>query len=183
MAIEALQTWKDELEALPKVADPSWSLSFAGWYADMIANIEPDPLTFVASGFLFTFPTPIFAAGLSSLAPTVDPVAGILGIANAWETALLASLIVMGPGSILSPPSPATTFSVVAASIIDIPSIALGKAKLLELATSPPVADAQDSEFPVKFREATLLLTFTATGVNSIVPVPTPLVAPLNPLS
>lgn len=171
MAIKSLQDWKDTLEALPKVADASWSNTFANWYADMIADIEPDPSAFTAVGFLFTFQPTIFANGLSSLPPTTDPASGIIGFATAWEAALLASIALVGPGSVYGPSSPATTFSAVATTIIDIPSIALGKAKLLELIGAAPVDDAQNSQFPVKFREATLLLTFTAVGTDS---TPTP---------
>jgi hypothetical protein len=181
MAVEPLQTWKDELENLPKVADGSWSLNFANWYADMISGIEPDSSALTPSGFVFTFPVAIFASALSALSPTTDAVAGITGFATAWETALLASTSVVGPGSFIPPATPATTFSVVASSLIDPASIAAGKAKLLELVTAPPAADAQDSEFPIKFREATLLLTFTVIGTNSDSPTTAPLTAPLVP--
>ncbi len=55
----------------------------------------------------------------------------------------------------------------------------LGKAKVQELASSVPVADASNSDFPVKMREAFLLLTGTVTGTNSVIPIPGPLVAAL----
>ena len=185
MAVDPLQTWKDELEALPPKADPSWAPQFAKWYADRIVSIETDPSALVASGFTFTFNEALFAAGLTVLPPTLDQASGILGFATAWEAALLASLVVVGPGSFIPPSTPATLFSVVITSLVDVPSISLGKLKLLELVTAPPTADAQASEFPEKFRDATLLLTMTVTGTNSVVPPggPNPLVAPLIPLT
>lgn len=182
MAIDALQIWKDELAALPKVADTSWAANFAAWYADRLAGITTSPSALVPTGFVFTFAEAIFAAQLLSLTPTTSALAGITGFANAWEAALNATTVVVGPGSFKPPSSPATLFSVVATTIIDPPSIALGKAKLLELVTAPPVADPQNSQFPVKFREATLLLTITVSGTNSITPTPTPLTVPLVPL-
>ena len=182
MPVDALQDWKDELENLPKVSDSSWSLNFAEWYADRIVNIEADSLVLdTSAGFLFTFAEATFALALSSLAPTTDPVAGITNFATAWEGAILASIVVVSPGAFIPPSSPATIFSVVTGTVIDPPSIAAAKAKIIELSSSSPVDDPQDSEFPVKFREATLLLTITVTGLNSA-PTPVPLVAPLVPL-
>src|SRR5690606_16770869 len=122
---------------------------------------------FTSVGFLFPFPIPLFASQLQSLPPTPSALAGILGFATAWETAILATPIVVGPGSSVGSPSPPTTFSVVASTILTPASIAAGKAKILELVTAPAVADATQSEFPVKFREATLLLKFTSTGLDS----------------
>lgn len=181
MAVDPLNTWKTTLAALPPTAGV-WQPAFASWYASRIINITTDPSVFIPSGFLFTFNTAVFQAQLSLLTPVSSQLMGITGFANAWEAAIMASIVVTAPGSALVPPSPATIFSVVASSIIDPASILLGKAKLLELVSSPQVADAMDSEFPEKFRDATLLLTATFSGTNSIVPVPTPLVAASIPL-
>lgn len=184
MAIDALSVWKSELANLPKVADTSWALAFASWYADRLTGITTDPSGLTASSFTFTFPTSIFATALVALAPTTSAAAGIAGFAGAWETALLASTALVAPGSYIGSPSPSTTFSVVATTVIDPASIAAGKAKLLELASAAPVADPNDSEFPVKFREATLLLTITVSGLDAS-PTPSgplPLVAANVPL-
>lgn len=182
MPIDALQDWKDELENLPKVNDSSWALNFAEWYADRLVNIEADSSVLdTSAGFVFTFAETTFALALTSLSPTTDPVAGITSFANAWESAILATTVVVAPGAFIPPSDPATTFSAVTGTVIDPPSIAAAKAKIIELGSSSPVDDPQDSEFPVKFREATLLLTITVTGLNSL-PTPTPLVVPLVPL-
>lgn len=180
--IDPLSTWKSTLAALPKVANTSWALNFANWYSDRIVAIEPDSTALTAAGFTFTFAVGIFATQLTALTPTASAVAGITGFANAWESAILASVAVVPPGAFVPPSSPPTLFSAVASTIIDPSSIALGKAKLLELITAPQVDDPNSSQFPVKFREATLLLSITATGTNSITPTPTPLVAALVPL-
>lgn len=180
--IEPLSTWKTELQNLPKVGDTSWAANFAGWYADMIVNIQPDTSTFSAAGFSFTFNTATFAAGLIGLQPTPDATAGITGFANAWEQAILSSVLVVGTGSALLPSTPATTFSVVAASIINPPSIALGKAKIISLAT---LGIPSESKFPEYFRDATLMLNFSVTGTNSVTPPagPNPLIVPLVALT
>lgn len=186
MPVDPLQTWKDTLENLPKVINTSWALNFANWYASRISGIEPDPSSLVPAGWSFPFPVPLFASQLQSLLPTTNALAGITGFANAWETAILATIPTMTPGTFIPPSSPPTLFSsIIPPVVIDPPSIVAGKAKIIELITSPPVADAQDSEFPVKFREATLLLTVSVNGLDSTPPPsgPLPLSALFVPLT
>jgi hypothetical protein len=184
MSIKPLQDWKDALEALPKVGDASWALAFADFYEEMILQITTDPSIMTPVGFTFTFNKAIFAAQLATLAPTPDALAGITGFANAWNAAVLSTIVVVGPGTVYGSPSPATTFSAVVTSLINPASIAAGQAIILTLATEPPVGDPQDSKFPEKFRDATLALMIDVTGINSIPPPagPLPLVALLVPL-
>ena len=182
MAVDILQDWKDTLAALPKVADTSWAATFAEWYADRVINIETSPALDTTTGFTFPFAEAVFAAALIALTPTTDALAGITGFANAWESAILLTIPTVAPGAFIPPSTPATLFSVVTGTIIDPASTALGKAKIIELASASPVPDPQDSEFPVKFRDATLLLTITVTGLNSVSPTPGPLVAAAVPL-
>lgn len=175
MAIDPLSTWKSTLAALPKVADTSWAANFAAWYAGRIVAITTDPASLVPTGFVFTFNQALFASQLIALTPVNDALSGITGFANAWEAAILATTVVVAPGTFQPPTSPATLFSVIATTVIVPASIAAGKAKIIELASSPPVADVNDSEFPLKFREATLLLKINVTGTNSVTPTPGPL--------
>lgn len=184
MAIDSLADWKSTLTALPKVADNSWAANFANWYYDRIINIETDPSFLDSSaGFIFTFDTATFQTELEALTPTDNATTGITGFADAWETALLASAALVATGAFVPPPgNPATTFSAVASTVIDIPSITAGKNKLLELTTAPPTANALTSDFATKFREATLLLTITVAGTNSASPTPAPLTVPNVPL-
>lgn len=133
----------------------------------MIMGIAPGVASFTPVGFVFTFQQAIFASALAALAPSPSSAAGIAGFATAWESAMLASTVVVGPGSFVPPPLPTSIFSAVFSTTIDASSIASGKNKIMELVSSAPVDDAQNSDFPVKFREATLLLTFTAIGLDS----------------
>lgn len=177
MAIDALQVWKDTLAALPKVADPSWALNFAGWVADRVPNITPDPSILDASaGFTFVFAEPIFAAALVALPPSPSAILGVTGFALAWETAILtnifpATLNVAAGAKRNGSSAPADTFSVVTSVLLDPVSIVAAKAKIIELAAAAPVSDPQDSEFPIKFREAFLLLKINVIGLDS---TPTP---------
>jgi len=95
---------------------------------------------------------------------------------------MVASLAAVSAGAFIGVSAPPTLFSAVATTLIDPPSILLAKAKILELVTAPPEADAQDSLFPEKFRDATLLLTITVSGTNSVTPTPAPLSAASVPL-
>lgn len=176
MAVNALSIWQSTLAALAKTEDASWATNFAAWYADQIAGIEPDPSTLTPAGWSFTFAQPLFVTELTALAPTDDATTGISGFADAWETAILATAASCSAGTTYG----GATFGSVSSTVIDPPSIVAGKAKIMELVAAATVADALDSEFPAKFRDATLLLTITVTGTDSSSGAP--LVAPEVPL-
>lgn len=197
--IDSLAIWRAALIALPKVSDSSWAANFAAFVADRISpigaadgkGIETDPtiLTLASPpplGLIFTFPQATFATSLQVLTPTEDPVAGIAGFADAWansmSTIVFPATLNVLMGAFVPPSTPATLFSSITAVTIDPASLIAAKAKISELASSTPVADANNSDFPVKFREAFLLLTITVVGLNSIVPTPTPLTVANVPL-
>ena len=167
MAVDPLATWKSTLAALPKVSDSSWADNFAAWYAGRIVGITTSPSAFVPTGFTFTFARSLFASNLRALGPTVSAVAGITAFANAWLAAMQASVAVVAPGSFKPPTTPKTLFSSIVSTMIDPASTTAARAKLIELVTAPAVDDANNSQFPVKFRDATLLLTITVTGLDS----------------
>lgn len=185
--IDPLATWKSTFNALPKVGDSVWADNFAKWYKDRIIAIEPDPSKLTAVGFVFKFDAEVFAAALKALTPTSVAAEGVSKMADAWLSAI--SLVVypatlsVSVGSFVSSASPPTLFSVIISVLLDPSSILSAKAKLLELITSPKTA-GNDSKFPELFREATLLLSITVTGLNSVPPPPgpMPLVAALVPL-
>lgn len=184
MAVDDLSIWKDTLALLPKVADTSWALNFANWVAARVILIEPDPTQLLLAspppvGFTFIFNSALFSSNLLSLTPVNDALSGISGFADAWANTVKSIIYPVGinvlMGASAPPTSPATTFSIIASVSIDPASIELGKAKLLELVTAPPVADPKDSLFPVKFREAFLELKINISGTNSVAPTPAPL--------
>jgi len=187
MAIDPLATWRSTLAALPKVADTSWAANFAGWVADRVVNITTNPANLtLASPLVFVFNEATFATQLIALTPVSDALSGITGFANAWETAILTTVfpatLNVAPGAFIPPSSPATIFSSVTSVVLTPASIAAAKAKIIELASAPPVSDVNDSEFPVKFRDAFLLLKINVTGLNSVSPTPGPLTASNVPL-
>jgi hypothetical protein len=177
MAVSNLATFQTTFAALPRVADTSFANNIAAWYAARINGLEPNSAQFVPTGFSFTFAESVFATQLLNLSPTMSAVEGVTKLADAWAAAILASSIAVGPGSFIPPSTPATLFSVVASSTFDAASVTLGRSKILELIHATPVTNALDSEFPIKLRDAILILTFTVVGTDSITPVPGPLTA------
>jgi hypothetical protein len=180
MTLEALSIWKSTFKAqVVPTAGPGWPDFLTDWYAQRFNTpmLSLPGLT-IAGALPVVFGSAAFRALYATLAAGLSQSAAVNIIANAWAAGLAASTVTVAPGSSIGTPSPATTFSTVATSIFDAPSILLGKAKILELIGAPNVADALDSQTPIKFREATLLLTVTTTGLNSLPPPggPTPLV-------
>lgn len=170
MAVSPIAVWKNTLNKLPKVKDKSWAKNFAKWYADRVLKITTKPSKFVPAAFSFKFAQPVFVSALKLLKPVSASKAGITNFANAWEKAIKATIVTTGPNSFKPPTSPATKFSVVSSVVIDPASIAKGKKKLLELIKAKPVGNALDSKFAPIFRDATLLLTITVTGLDSTTP-------------
>lgn len=184
MPVDPLDTWKKTHKDLKKVAGPEWAMNFATWYDDRIKNISPDPAAITASSFTFVFNKAIFAAQLSVIPPTPSKMVGMTMFVGAWMSAMALTLfpvtLNVGSGAFIGSPAPPTLFSVINSVIIDPPSLIAAQAKLMELLMVENESDAMDSQMPVKFREATLLLSITVSGLNSIPPPagPLPLVAP-----
>lgn len=173
MTVDILTTWKSTLFALPNVGSSIWSTNFSQWYADRIANIEPNPTSLVPTTFVFTFPVSTFATALAALTNTNNATTGITGFADAWKSAIqtmaFPATLSVATGAFEPPATSASTFSSVASVVIDPASITAAYNKILELATSPNVS-GDASEFPKKFRDATLLLTITVSGDDSTTP-------------
>lgn len=170
MAIAPLTTWRSSFAALPLVTDTSWQANIANWVNDNISGANKLALNGMGgTGLTFTFNKATFQSGLASAN-------NIAGFATAFQSALTASLAVVGAGSFIGVSTPATLFSVVTTTVIDPPSIILAYNKILELNTAQAVTNSYDSDFPLRFREAILLLTITTSGMNSVTPTPSPLV-------
>jgi hypothetical protein len=152
-----------------------------------LAKTTTDPTKLdVSAGFKFKFLGLTFAAKLASIAPTSDSSKGLKSYADAWEAELLLTVypvsLSVSPGAFKPPSSPATLFSAVTSVVIDPPSIAKGKKKIIELAKAKKAGSPQTSEFAKKFREATLLLTITVVGLDSNPDGPKPLTVAKVPL-
>lgn len=173
MSIDALQIWKDEWALLPKVSDTSWKQNLANYIAARVDNKLKLQTYTPSSNIAFTFNKTTFLAALAGAdAGTGTGVAAIAtGIKNAVVTA--GSLTFTAPISI-GTASPTNTYSVVASSVITAASSLLAESKINELSSAVPVSSATDSLFPVKLREAFLLLTADVIGTDTQAPTPQP---------
>ena len=168
--IDDLTTWRTTFQALAKVATSSWAANFAAWTAGRVVDAELDDIN-DSTPPTFVFAESVFKTQLESLVITDSYLTAATQFANAWETAILASSIDVEAGSSVGTSSPATTWSVVASSIIFPSSILAGKARIMDIQTAALVSSQYDSEFCVIFRDAFLLLQGKIDGLNS---VPTP---------
>ena len=175
MAIDSLTVWQNGWANLPKVNDDSWKQNLGDYVEARTANMSLATYT-PSTNVTFSFNKSLFVQ-------TLDGVSGanlVPILSDAFELAIIGSPIAVSPGTYIGVSTPATTFSVVSSSLFDLASAALGAAKILELASAPKVSDPLLSDFPIKLRDAFLLLTATVSGTNSVVPTPGPLVDPVR---
>lgn len=176
MAVDPLNTWISTLAAVPRVKTAVWAQNFADWYNARLSGATTDPASLVATDMVFIFPALDFQTALEGLGRTDDALDGITGFADAWKAAIEAMAypdsLAVGEGSFVPPSSGATLFSVVESVEFVASSITAAHTKILELATAGRTLDAMLSQFPVKFRDATLLLKVKVTGKDSTDPVP-----------
>lgn len=167
MSLEALSVWKESFASQVKaVKDEAWKDNFPNWFASvfnapklslpgLLIAVTPLPLTWGKDAFKAIFSTMTAQSN------------GAVILGNAWEAGMLASTVQVKAGDSIGVASPATTWSSVTSSVFTPASIAASKAKVLEIAGALPTKNALESQAPVIFREATLLLKVTTTGLDS----------------
>jgi len=166
--IDALAKWISTYASdVPNVLDSSGPKNVAEWTDDRVPNMELPGIQ--GTGLTFTFNKGSFQTELEAI-NTSTLHDGVVALADAWATAIGGSVADVAVGSSVGAPSPATTWSVVGSTVIDGASVTAGRDKLLELENSPIAGTPEESEFPVKLREAFLLLTITTTGMDSTPP-------------
>lgn len=120
-----------------------------------------------AGAMTFTFGKDAFKSALT------DNKAATL--ASAFEAGILASTVAIASGAFIGSDSPTTKFSSITTAVVNPASVALAKAKVLEVNGLPSTKEANKSEFPVKLRAAALLLTIGIVGFDSTPPTAGPL--------
>jgi hypothetical protein len=172
--LDPLGAWRADFATLPKTLDSSWAVNFANWYYGHIVNNE---LTGVITAQPpLDFKKGVFASALAASTPQITAAAGVAQFADAWVTADNASVdLKVASGDSVGSPSPATTWSVVSSKILDGSGISAGRSVIMTLVSAAPAIDAMSSEFPPKFKTATETLTGSVSGLNKIIPIPTPL--------
>lgn len=150
--------------------------NLANWINALVSGqLSPNPAT-LSSGTFTWNPAP-FIATIASAAPSDSPSASAV-IADAWEGAINASVLLVLPGAFVGVSSPATMFSVVSSVSVLPPTVAAAKAAMIaSLASAPGVLDASQSQFPDIIRTAFLSISYSVSGMNTLPPPsgPTPL--------
>ena len=171
MVLANAAAWQTAWATIPNVGDTSWKANLADFVDSLVTNLLTTNGLFKAPStpaLTFTFAKSTFQSALTDNKPAT--------LANAFEDAILASTYLVPINSFIGTDTPATKFSVVESCVVDPASVALAKAKFLEITgLSPDVSAANQSQFPVKLREAFLLLTVTTTGTDSVISAPSPL--------
>ena len=169
MAMDSEAVWKSEFKKLPQVSSSTSDgmKNLADFVAARVAGLAiGSPVTGTST---FTFSKASFVAPLLSLQPVTDT-SGMIALANAWQTAVLASTMVTLPGAYIGAASPATTFASCVTSIFPSSVVIAYNTLLSNLLSAKPVAE--DPMFPVYLRNAFAGLQYTITGPNLVVPTP-----------
>jgi hypothetical protein len=182
MPIDPEDKFKKAIAGLKPESTPQWAKKMADAVDGLVTNKAQ--LTGITGSITFTFNKAIFMTQLMAL--TFTPLAPVAAqaIGLAWGTAMLASTIIVAPGASLGAPTPATTWSVVIASLIDPPTITVAQTGLIAtLAVMQAVKKAEDSALGPALYKAFTQCTATVTGLNSLPPPagPLPLLSPLTP--
>jgi len=179
VTLDALDIWKQTFEAqVPPTSDPDWPDNLANWYAERLdtPKMSLPGITIAVPPLPVVFGKAAFRAVYATAAIGESKVQFASKLADAWGQGMQAATVAVKAGDSIGTPSPTTTWSVVSSSVFDTASIDAGENKILELASAPNVKDAKDSAIIQKLYEATLLLTVTTTGSDSVTPTPNPLV-------
>ena len=189
MPMDPLPVWLQEWENLPVDATGTQSPKDIANFVDerVTGKLEFGPLAKFTPPPKFTWQKALFESALRILAlvPSPDPITPRTAMANAWQTATLASLMgITAPGTTINPPPPPTTGSVLTAvALIDPPTVAVAYAGFLsDLLTAPPATTPAESVFPRACFKAFTQLTFSVTGTDTT-PTPAgplPIVMPLT---
>lgn len=186
MPMDPEPKWKEALGSIPPSSGIQWAMKMADAVDGLCTGKAQ--LSGITGSVSFTFNKAIFAAQLLSVAPSPTTAIAAQVMANCWSTAMMASMIVVAPGSSFGSPALPTLWSVVILSMLDIPSIMLAKVALgVELTVLQVVQKEKESPLGPAFRNAFLKCTATVSGLNSLLPPPAgpgplPLIVPMVPL-
>lgn len=183
MPMDPLSKWSDTLGNIAPSSTPIWALNLANEVDGLCSGKAG--IAGITGSVTFTFNKAIFILQLMAMAATpLQPIAA-QGIAMAWQTAMLASIVIVAPGASLGPPTPPTTWSVVITSLIDPPSVmAATTIMIATISAAQAVGIGSQSIMGPALYAGFAASTVTVTGTNSVSPPsgPLPLIAPLLPL-
>ena len=187
--IDPLATWIAEFKKLPQDLTGNDSPKNIANFIDQrvtnkldlnnsIAKFDPTPI--------FTWQKSIFQAVLTIIAkmPSPEVISPAIKMANAWQSATLASTFIISAGAAVSPPPPATDgIAATAVAVIDPATLALAYSGLIsDLSSVGPVNMQADAELPKAIYKAFTKITYTITGIDTKPPPvgPIPIILPLT---
>lgn len=181
--MEPVQVWRSKYKDIGLTPDPiSGGLKFANYLGERTNNkleIKSSTATINPSS-VFSWNAATFAA-IIALPASPDPVTPRTIMANAWQSAVLSSVMSVNPGSAVSPPVGNGIFGVPGVCVPDPATLLLAFSGLLaDLLGSPPSGDAEASKIPDAFRKAFASVTYTVSGADTTAPTPVPIVIPLS---
>ena len=187
--IDPLPTWLTEFEKLPPDSDgtkaPKEIANFLDQRVTKKLGLKNSPVT-LSPPPQFTWQKGIFQPLFAAVAmiPSIDPLTPALKIAAAWQSATVASTMIISAGAAMNPPPPGTNGIVgTAVAVIDPATLALAVSGLIsDLVSAKPAAAAAAATLPRAMYKAFTTLTYTITGIDTKPPPtgPIPFVLPLT---
>jgi len=109
-----------------------------------------------------------------SKTPSFDPITPAIKIATAWQTATLASTMMISSGAQFAPPLPPSNGIVaIAAAVIDPATLAIAYTGIIaDLSSGTPAEIRSKAVFPKALFKAFSSITFTVSGIDTTLPPP-----------
>lgn len=173
--LNSLDEWVKEFEIMSKNSNDIIVLS------DFLGKMTTGKLELqLLSQSLFTFNEQLFKSQLLIMKKTYDnKFEPNLILSNAWQSAITLSTFISPPLTFIKPsPIPATIFSTPPVIVVDQSLFAIKENLRSNL--NNLTNQKTSYEFINCFYKAFLSLIFTVTGINSIIPTPTPLLINSN---
>ena len=176
--IPPVLTWQTQFYNLPPVpTDAAACQQRAAAVTSLIAGLAlGSPFTGSA---LFTFNTQVFASGMQGVPIAPSPAVMAIQYSQAFLAACNASVWLVA-GGYLAVSAPPSLFSAPPVASFSPASVAAAAATLqaaLSVLKAPTQIGPQELDMPKAFQAAFSSLQVMLSGLNSIVPTPTPLVA------
>lgn len=189
MPIDPLPMWLKEFKNLPVRGDKDppgkWADDLADFIDKRVTNKMGLGSPLMGPPSTFTFQKALFSAPLKALQAVPEPISGRIAVANAWQSAILASTMVPGAGLAVGSPAPPTLFSAPPVVMIFPVSVTLAYTGMVaDLIAMPLAPDALGSKMPSILYTAFTKLMYMVQGLNSLPPPagPLPLMLPSVPV-
>jgi len=183
--MDPLPIWLEEWAKLPPTSTPVDVADFVD--QRVTKKLAFGPAASMSPPPQFTFQKSIFESALIAIGavPAIEPLSPAISLATAWQSAVLASTMVISSGTVIVPPPPPSSGVVASLAAVVDPTIALAFTSLVaELAPGIPVGTPLEAKLPTALFNAFSKLSYSMVGTDSTVPPvgPLPILLPLTPV-